>query len=54
MDYPFFMSQKTDLANPSPRLKTIFLCSIVSYLVVVWLAGPLIVHLLVSNGIVLE
>jgi len=49
-----FYVAETDLANPSPRLKTIFLCSIVSYLVVGWLAGPLIVHLLVSNGIVLE
>ena len=50
----FLYVAKTDSINPPPRLKTIFLCSIVFYLAVIYLAGPLIAHLFVSHGIVLE
>jgi hypothetical protein len=49
-----FYVAKTDLVNPTRRLKTIFLCSIVFYLAVICLAGPLIVHFFVSQGMVLE
>jgi hypothetical protein len=45
---------KTDLANPTPKLKVIFLCSLVFYVVVIWLAGPSIVGLFVSHGVVLH
>src|SRR5450755_2181200 len=47
-----FYVAKEDL-EPTPRLKAIFLCSIFFYLAVIWLAGPMIVHLMVSRGIVL-
>ncbi len=50
----YFYVAKTDLDNPAPRLKTIFLCSIVFYLAVICLCGPMVVHLFVSQGIVLE
>lgn len=49
-----FYVAKSDLAKPARRLKTIFLCSIVFYFAVFRLAGPLIVHLFVSRGIVLD
>jgi hypothetical protein len=49
----FYLS-KTDLANPTPRLKAIFLCSLVFYLAVIYLAGPAIVRFVVSRGIVLQ
>jgi hypothetical protein len=45
---------KTDLSNPTPRLKIIFLCSLALYLAIIWFAGPSIVRLLVSHGIVLH
>jgi len=49
-----FYVAKTDRVSPPPRLKTIFFCSIVFYLTVIYLAGPLIVHLFVSHRIILE
>ena len=49
-----FYVSKTDLANPTPRLKAIFLCSPVFYLAVIYLAGPSIVRFVVSRGIVLQ
>jgi hypothetical protein len=49
-----FYVSKTDLANPTPRLKTIFLSSLVFYLAVIYLAGPSIVRFAVSRGIVLQ
>ena len=45
---------KSDSVSPPPRLKPIFLCLIVFYLAVIYLAGPLIVHLFVSHGIIVE
>jgi hypothetical protein len=39
--------------NPSPRLRTIFLCSVGFHLAIIYLAGPLIVHLFVSHRIIL-
>jgi hypothetical protein len=47
-------SAKTDLANPTPRLKVIFLCSLAFYLSVIWFAGPAISSLAVSQGVVLH
>ena len=49
-----FYVAKPNTVNCPPRLKTIFLCSIAFYLAVIYLAGPLIVHLLVSHRIILE
>jgi hypothetical protein len=49
-----FYVSKTDLANPTPRLKAIFLCSLVFYLAVIYRAGPSIVRFVVSRGIVLQ
>lgn len=49
-----FYVAKPDTSSPPPRLKAIFLCSVVFYLAVIHLAGPSIVHLLVSHGIILE
>jgi hypothetical protein len=49
-----FYVAKTDTVKTPPRLKAIFLCSIVFYLAVIYLAGPLIVQLLVSHRIILE
>jgi hypothetical protein len=49
-----FYVSKTELANPTPRLKAIFLCSLVFYLAVIYLAGPSIVRFVVSRGIVLR
>ncbi len=48
-----FYVAKPYMVNPPPRLKTIFLCSIVFYLAVIYLAGHLIVHLFVSHRIIL-
>ena len=48
-----FYVAKADLDSPTPRQKAIFLCSLLFYLVVIWLAGPMIVCLMVSRGIVL-
>jgi hypothetical protein len=45
---------KTDLSSPTPRLKIIFLCSLTLYLAIIWFAGPSIVRLLVSHGVVLH
>ncbi len=45
---------KTDLANPSKRLMTIFLSSLAFYLAVIILAGLSIADFLVSKGIVLD
>ena len=50
----YFYVAKTDLANPTPRLKAIFLCSLVFYLAVIYLTGPSIVRFVVSRGIVLQ
>jgi hypothetical protein len=49
-----FYVAKTNMVNPPPRLKTIFLCSVVFYLAVIYLAGPLIAHLFASHRIILE
>jgi hypothetical protein len=49
-----FYVSKTDLANPTPRLKAILLSSTVFYLAVIYLAGPSIVRFVVSRGIVLQ
>src|ERR1700690_2454727 len=49
-----FYVAKTNWVSAPPRLKTIFLCSIVFYLAVIYLAGPLVVHFLVSHRIILE
>lgn len=49
-----FYVAKPDTVNPPPRLKAIFLCSIVFYLAVIYLAGPLIVHVFVSHRIILQ
>jgi hypothetical protein len=49
-----FYVSKADLASPTPRLKAIFLCSLVFYLAVIYLAGPSIVRFVVSRGIVLQ
>lgn len=46
-----FYVAKTHLISPPPRLKIIFLCSILFCLSVIYLAGPVIVHLFVSAGI---
>jgi hypothetical protein len=48
-----FYVAKADLENPTPRQKAIFLCSLVFYIAVIWLAGPMIVRLMVSRGMVL-
>jgi hypothetical protein len=40
------------LASHTIRQKTIFLCSLMFYLAVIWLAGPWIVRLVVSRGFV--
>jgi len=45
---------KTDAVSASPRLKIIFLCSIVLYLAVIYFAGPSIVHFFVFRRIILE
>jgi hypothetical protein len=47
-----FYVAKDDLDNPAPRQKAIFLCSLLFYLAVIWLAGPVIVRFMVSRGIV--
>jgi hypothetical protein len=47
-------SAKTDLANPTPRLKVIFLCSFAFCLSVIWFVGPAIAGLAVSQGVVLH
>jgi hypothetical protein len=49
-----FYVAKTGWVSAPPRLKIIFLCSIVLYIAVIYLAGPLIVHLFVSHRIILE
>jgi hypothetical protein len=49
-----FYVAKNDLVKPARRLKTILLCSVLFYLAVIYLAGPLIVRMFVSRGIVLE
>jgi hypothetical protein len=49
-----FYVAKTDTVGIPSRLKTIFLCSIVLSLAVIYLAGPSIVHLFVSHRIILE
>ena len=49
-----FYVAKTNWVSAPPRLKTIFLCSIVFYLAIIYLAGPLMVRLLVSHRIILE
>jgi hypothetical protein len=59
LDTPRWIAQsfyvaKADTVNPPPRLKTIFLCSIVLYLAVIYLAGPSIVRLFVSHRIILD
>ena len=51
--HSFYVAQPNSV-NCLPRLKTIFLCSIAFFLAVIYLAGPLIVHLLVSHRIILE
>ncbi|MGH6933245.1 MAG: hypothetical protein ACREEE_12525 [Dongiaceae bacterium] len=45
---------RTDLADPSPRMKAIFLCSLGCYVAVILLAGRSIASFVVSLGIVLE
>jgi hypothetical protein len=47
-------SAKTDLANPTPRLKTIGLCSIIFWAAVIYFAGHSIVDFVVSEGIILK
>jgi hypothetical protein len=49
-----FYVARTNLVNPPPRLKIIFLCSVVFYLAVIYLAGPFIAHLFASHGVILE
>jgi hypothetical protein len=49
----FFCVAKPHLASPPLRLKVIFLCSILVYVSVIYFAGPVIVHLIVSRGIFL-
>jgi hypothetical protein len=49
-----FYVEKTDMVSAPPRLKIIFACSIVFYLALIYWAGPLMVHLLVSHRIILE
>jgi hypothetical protein len=48
-----YLVGKTDLADPTPRLKIIFLFGLVVYFAVICFAGPSIVRLIVSKGIVL-
>jgi hypothetical protein len=48
-----FYVSKTDLANPTPRRKAIFLCSLVFCLAVIYLAGLSLVRFVVSRGMVL-
>jgi hypothetical protein len=52
--HSFYVEKGFNWVSAPPRLKTIFLCSIVFYLTVIYLAGPLIVHLFVSQRIILE
>lgn len=47
----YFYVEKPHSVDPPPRLKIIFLCSILFYIAVIYLAGPVAVHLLVSRGI---
>ena len=49
-----FGAVKADFATAIPRMKIIFLCSLVFYLAVIWLVGPALVRLVVSQGIVLH
>jgi hypothetical protein len=42
------------LVNFTPRNVIIFYCSIVVYLLVIWLAGPSIADFIVSHGIILH
>ena len=49
-----FGALKADFAPAIPRMKIIFLCSLVFYLAVIWLVGPALVRLVVSQGIVLH
>jgi hypothetical protein len=46
-----FYVAKGNLVNPAPRIKALFLASIVFYLALIYVAGPSIVHLLVSRSI---
>jgi hypothetical protein len=47
----YFYVAKTHLISPPPRCKIIFLCSILSYIAVIYLVGPWVAHLFVSRGI---
>jgi hypothetical protein len=38
--------------NSTPRQKAVFLCALLFYLAVIWLAGPILVRFMVSRGIV--
>lgn len=46
-----FYVAKAELVNPTSRQKANFLCSILVYVALVWLAGPAIVRLILSSGI---
>jgi hypothetical protein len=43
---------QTDLTNPTPKLKAIFLFSLVFCVAVIWLAGRSIADFFVSHGII--
>jgi hypothetical protein len=45
---------RTDFDHPTRRMKTISLCSLGVYLAIIWLAGPSIVRLVVSHGVILQ
>jgi hypothetical protein len=45
---------RIDLANPTPRLKAIFLCSFAFYLAAICFVGPSLVRFIVAHGIVLH
>jgi hypothetical protein len=47
-----FYVAKADTVTPPLRLKTIFLCSIVFYVAVIYVAGSLIAHLFVSHRLI--
>lgn len=45
---------KTDFTHPTPRMRIISLFSLGVYIVVIWILGPSIVHLVVSHGLILQ
>jgi hypothetical protein len=45
---------RTDLSNPTPRLKVIFLCSLVFSLAAIYFIGPAVAGLLIARGVLLH